>query len=369
MKDLRIQNLCEPISADKPSGEYLFYEDTYLNIKEALHQDDSLPKGMWSFNEKSSDWKKAERICEEALLKRTKDIQIVGWLTQCWLQQYGLEGLLGGIDLMKKICEKFWDTVYPTIEEEEDFRARVFEWMNVKIAPQIRMIPMFFSSKTLDFSLPAHYFNIAQNVLSGAHNIPENHHHITKDWQDGILAVQASSYAPLIKTVEKVEVALHDLSDWLDENFVHEQVTFNYFYKELERLRDAVEHIKAVKKETSSEIVEEEQSAPPPPPQEPSQEPSSQDQVEQELKKAPPVTEDPVVEVVSGETRHTLYKQLRGLVQHLKTVDPQSPIAGLLEKILLYETYSFEDIVSKYGKKGALRRVKEILEEDLDHGG
>ena len=73
----------------------------------------------------------------------------------------------------------------------------------------------------------------------------------------------------------------------------------------------------------------------------------------------------PIAATTLPLTRTEVYSQLHKLVATLKKVDPQSPIASLLDLILSYEGLSFHEMISKYDRKGALRRIQEILEQDL----
>lgn len=129
-----IEPFLVPISSDNPSGENLYYTEVYDQIKEAKRSDDLLEKGEWATELKASDWRQVIEICSEAIQERTKDLQIVVWLTEALLQQHGFSGLALGLRLLTRLTSEFWETLYPKIEDGDlDFRAGPFTYLNEKI--------------------------------------------------------------------------------------------------------------------------------------------------------------------------------------------------------------------------------------------
>lgn len=138
-----MERLLEPISEDRPAGENLRYEGTYDRIREARRADDpNLPQGVWERELKKADWNKVREICIQALAIRTKDIQIAVWLAEALMQTKGFAGLRDGLKLLKELCERFWDTLYPEIDREDGPEARVspFVWMNENLSISMKMV-------------------------------------------------------------------------------------------------------------------------------------------------------------------------------------------------------------------------------------
>src|SRR5687768_7221535 len=82
--------LLQPISPERPAGEWLRYEGTYDRIQEARRQDDlTLPQGIWKTAQKRANWQTVEALCIEALRARSKDLQVAAWLLEAWLQLHG----------------------------------------------------------------------------------------------------------------------------------------------------------------------------------------------------------------------------------------------------------------------------------------
>lgn len=117
------EDILNPIPGENPCGEYLRKDPVYFDIREAtIEDDDTLPKGQWQEREKDrkvADWPKVSRLCQETLAMRSKDLQIVNWLTQASVKVAGAGGLLDSLSLLESLANTFWDRIYPPIEEDD----------------------------------------------------------------------------------------------------------------------------------------------------------------------------------------------------------------------------------------------------------
>src|SRR5437588_1560618 len=139
-----VQGSLDPISRQLPAGESLRYDGTYDRIQEARREDDQrLSQGIYKTRSKRADWEADEAICLEALEKRTKDLQIGGWLLEAWLHLRGFRGVEAGLRLLVGLCETFWDEMHPELEGE-NFEARIapLEWINRKLCFSLKQIPL-----------------------------------------------------------------------------------------------------------------------------------------------------------------------------------------------------------------------------------
>ena len=142
--NVELDLLLEPISAARPAGELLRYDGTYDRIQEARREDDQrLSQGIYQTSHKRADWETGEAICLEALEKRTKDLQIAGWLLEAWLHLRGFRGVEAGLRLLTGLCERFWTEMHPELEGD-NFEARIapLEWINRKLAFSLKQIPL-----------------------------------------------------------------------------------------------------------------------------------------------------------------------------------------------------------------------------------
>lgn len=128
--------LLVPIPGHNPSGNDVRYT-RYDAIKEARREDDALPKGDWEEkgDAKVAEWKKVIDIATETLATESKDLQIAAWLLEALVKEQGFLGLRDGLTLMKELHSRFWETLYPPIEQEGDqvdlgFRSGPLDWLN-----------------------------------------------------------------------------------------------------------------------------------------------------------------------------------------------------------------------------------------------
>jgi type VI secretion system protein ImpA len=128
--------LLEPISSEQPAGANLYYAKEFDEIKDARRQDDTAPWGLWEHEVKTADYKLVARLAEAALASKTKDLRLAVWLAEAWIYREGTAGLVSGIRFLHALLDKFWDSIYPQIEDG-DFEDRVspLEWFGSYFDP------------------------------------------------------------------------------------------------------------------------------------------------------------------------------------------------------------------------------------------
>jgi type VI secretion system protein ImpA len=138
-----LEELLSPIPGNNPSGENLYYSPIIDKIKEARRQDDAGPQGQWERERKTADFAVVIKLGEDALLKKTKDLQIAAWLTEAWIYRDSIAGLAFGLKLIHGLVERFWDTVYPELEDgDAEFRAKPLEWLGAYFDPNKGLSPI-----------------------------------------------------------------------------------------------------------------------------------------------------------------------------------------------------------------------------------
>ncbi|RMF32872.1 MAG: type VI secretion system protein TssA [Chlorobiota bacterium] len=117
MAIVEIEHLVEPISEDAPAGTDQSATPQYLQIIDAMREDDpTIAREQWE-QPRTADWAKVQQLCEELLETKTKDLQVAIWLCQALLHNYGIEGLNDGILLTGVLCQNYWEWLYPVLEE------------------------------------------------------------------------------------------------------------------------------------------------------------------------------------------------------------------------------------------------------------
>ena len=138
-----VEDLLNPIDGPNPSGADLRYDEIYSKIKEARREEAVPPAGMTESDRKVADNPLVIKLATEALTKKTKDLWLATWLTEAWVKQRGFGGLRDGLALCHGLVEKFWDTVYPEIEDGDvEMRAAPLEFLATRFEIPLKSIPL-----------------------------------------------------------------------------------------------------------------------------------------------------------------------------------------------------------------------------------
>lgn len=140
-----LEMLLTPIPGEHPCGEHLRYEKTYDALQEHMREDDGLHRddreNVWAREAKMADWRAVIETATEALTKKTKDLQIAAWLTRALVKRHGFAGLRDGFHLLRELQERFWDSLYPEIEDGDvESRIGPLEGLNVTLSLSIQQI-------------------------------------------------------------------------------------------------------------------------------------------------------------------------------------------------------------------------------------
>lgn len=136
-------DILEPISADNPVGADLRYEPIYDEIREAREEEADLPQGDWKRERNTADFAKVIKLATEVLQKRSKDLQVAAWLTEAKMRREGFGGLREGIDLMRELMDRYWEGLYPPIEDGDvDFRATPLRWVGSYLGPAVKRVAL-----------------------------------------------------------------------------------------------------------------------------------------------------------------------------------------------------------------------------------
>jgi type VI secretion system protein ImpA len=140
------EDLLNPIAGDNPSGQDVRYDNNLLlydKIKEARRQDDNLAQGAWEHERKVADYALVGKLAQEALATRTKDLQLAAWLTESALRTEGFAGLRQGLMLCHGLIDKFWDTLYPPLEDgDAELRASPLDWLGSALEIPLKNTPL-----------------------------------------------------------------------------------------------------------------------------------------------------------------------------------------------------------------------------------
>lgn len=197
---MEVDALAAPF-ADGGAGENLRYEPVYDQIKEArVEEDATLSRGVWERELKKADWGEVQRLCTEALLKRSKDLQLVAWLGEaaCHLDQWS--GFLESLELMTVFCQKCWEHSYPAEDDgtpDLDFRVRILEWFVERMEERLLFLPLTKSTTLMEQPLDLATWMEAQNRDSVSRRMGSQ---TPAEDADGIISL--NRYRTLIRQAE-----------------------------------------------------------------------------------------------------------------------------------------------------------------------
>jgi type VI secretion system protein ImpA len=136
-------DLLIPIEGSNPSGANLRYDPVYDKVKEARREETQPPPGMTEQDRKVADNVQVIKLTTELLTKKTKDLQLAAWFTEASLKQRGFAGLKDGLALCHGLVDKFWDTIYPEIEDgDAESRGAPLGFVGTKLEIPLKLVPV-----------------------------------------------------------------------------------------------------------------------------------------------------------------------------------------------------------------------------------
>jgi type VI secretion system protein ImpA len=141
-------DLLNPIEGPNPSGANLRYDPVYDKIKEARREEAQPPPGMTEQDRKVSDNAQVIKLTTDLLSNKTKDLQLAAWWTEASLKQRGFGGLKEGLALCCGLVDKFWETLYPEIEDgDAESRGAPLGFVGVKLDIPLKLAPVVEKAK------------------------------------------------------------------------------------------------------------------------------------------------------------------------------------------------------------------------------
>jgi type VI secretion system protein ImpA len=261
-------DILNPIPGDNPSGQDLRYAPVYDKIKEARREEDNLNQGAWQHERKVADHGAVVKLAQEALATQSKDLQLAAWLTESLIKTRGFAGLLDGLTLCHGMIDKFWDTLYPIIEEDDlELRAMPLDWMGSRLDIPLKGVALskdgynFFQHKDSRSVLPEDQAKSKEqkaereNALKDGKLAPEI-------FDRSFGETPKAFYAEAEKTLDACLGTLKTLNEQCDEKFGDAAPSFGKLRTGLEEVRRLVHGFLQKKREFEPDPVEE---APPVP--------------------------------------------------------------------------------------------------------
>jgi type VI secretion system protein ImpA len=112
--------LLTPIPGDNPAGAALRYAGDYDELKNLLPKPD---RDAFEASGQEGQWAKLVQLSSQKLRDKSKDLSIAAWLTEGLVHQHGFAGFRDGLMLIRRLCDEFWESIYP-LPDEGDWEVR-----------------------------------------------------------------------------------------------------------------------------------------------------------------------------------------------------------------------------------------------------
>lgn len=119
MSAVDVDKLLEPVSEDAPCGEDLEYDPAFGELERAAEGTHGHVMGDEEIPPEPPDWGEVSEAAE-SLFERTKDLRVACHLAHASLNKDGLPGFASGLALINGLVHRYWDEIYPQLDEEED---------------------------------------------------------------------------------------------------------------------------------------------------------------------------------------------------------------------------------------------------------
>ncbi len=119
MYELNVEELLKPISADKPCGDDLSYDLEFTELERLMPGKPEQEMGNVKVPAEEPEWKDIFQRCT-ALMKRTKDLRVMVFLTLAEARLRGLEGVRDGLGLIHRHLEAYWPTLMPPLDADDN---------------------------------------------------------------------------------------------------------------------------------------------------------------------------------------------------------------------------------------------------------
>lgn len=239
-------DILEPISDENPVGEDLRYDIVYDEIREAREEEEDIPQGEWRRERKTADYRRVVKLATEVLRERSKDLQVAAWLAEGLLMREGFGGFREGIDLMRALMDRFWDGLYPPIDDGDvEFRAVPLEWIGNYFDTTVKRVPLNQAGHDWFTYTAARAIGYEEDVEGDSARAAKREKAIAEgkltpeEFDEGFDDTPKSWYKDLNADLEAALESLESLEGESDERF-------GEFAPSFRRLRESMDDVKRV---------------------------------------------------------------------------------------------------------------------------
>jgi len=358
-----IEALLTPISDDNPVGENLQYAGLYDEVRKERRTDEDFAQGEWRKSEtKTANWNQVVKLTTEAITSSTKDLQAGAWLAEGLVKLHGLVGLREGLKLMRGLHERFWDHVYPQVDEDGlEARANSLAWLSSQLARSVKEVSLtnaqgrpnisyFQWLESEEFDVPESLDGLDAEAQERVNELKERARTegktTSEDWRKAKQLSRRAFYEELFALLNECVEELRALDREMDEKFGRETPGLGELAKSLDDVHSLVEKLVKEKR-----ILEPD-------------EPQYEETAEGALLGDPENTDG--VEFGTGtgpvKSRQEAFRRLAEVSQYFRRAEPHSPVSYLVDRAVRWGSMPLEAWLSDVIKEvGVLDNLRETL--------
>jgi type VI secretion system ImpA family protein len=138
---LDLRALVAPLEGEDGAGEDIRYAPEMDALAEARRAEEETEQGVWQTAYKKADWRLVVGIATDLLSHRSKDLQVAVWLVQALGRLHGPKGLGVGLDLVARLTEEFWPTIWPRPDEDDlEPRLAPYFWIDGHLRSEVLQV-------------------------------------------------------------------------------------------------------------------------------------------------------------------------------------------------------------------------------------
>ncbi|MDH0747857.1 type VI secretion system protein TssA [Pseudomonas sp. GD03842] len=335
LNDLSMTELTAPINGG--SGEDLSFSTLFDQVKEARRADpDYLTQGDWQTDLKSSDWDMTITLAAQGLAKQSKDLMLVAWLSEALAHKYHFVGITFGLTLAERILQRFWDDLFPALDEGLEERAARLAWLKTTLADVVGGLPITQGDQfgLLRYDESRHIENLALQNQQAMRTALDEGKINAEIFQRSVVLTETEHFLRKAAEINDSLHACRQLQATADRLFGHEAPSFAGLSEILSRAAQLAEKL------LKDRGVELNPAAP--------AEPSQPEALSADPVPAGPAMTTPIKDTATAPlrttplTRDEAFTLLAGVAQFFKQTEPQSPVPYLIERAIKWGNMPLE---------------------------
>ena len=114
-----IESYLTEIEPENVCGDDLEYDAEFIVFEQAIQGKEEQTMGDSVIEAEPPNWREVIKQADK-LLCRTRDIRVVVNYLRALTETQGLLGLADGMQLLRRITEKYWDNIHPQLDPDDD---------------------------------------------------------------------------------------------------------------------------------------------------------------------------------------------------------------------------------------------------------